>query len=346
MQTERDLADTAASPTVRVRGPGDLVDMVPFLLGFHPAESLVLVGLSQAQVVVTVRVGLDDLAQADLLAGTVDALCRGGAEELVGVIFDDRAPPRAAHLDLPWHGVRSAVATEADRTGIRLTELLLVSSGRWWSYLCSDAGCCPQEGQRLAPAGSVVHAAATFAGLVALPDRSAMAALLDPSPEAERAALEPVLAAAERAVVRAVLDGRDARQQRSVKRALFAAARAAAPPGGLPPLPNDEVARFAVALNAYPVRDAVWMAVDDGRLDGRELWRNLARRLPAPHDAGPLFLFGWASWRAGNGALAGIAAERALASSPAYTAADLLLAVLSRGLDPRSLPKLRSSRPA
>ena len=68
----------------------------------------------------------------------------------------------------------------------------------------------------------------------------------------------------------------------------------------------------------------------------------MARRLPGPYDAAPLFLFGWASWRAGNGALAGIAAERAVTSDPAYSAADLLLAALSRGLDPRRLPRLRA----
>jgi hypothetical protein len=88
------------------------------------------------------------------------------------------------------------------------------------------------------------------------------------------------------------------------------------------------------------------MAVDDGRLDGRALWRDLGRRLPSPYDASPLFLFGWAAWRAGDGALAGIAAERAIASDPGYSAADLLLAALARGVDPRRLPRLRLPRSA
>jgi hypothetical protein len=93
------------------------------------------------------------------------------------------------------------------------------------------------------------------------------------------------------------------------------------------------------------VRDAVWVAVDDRRLDGRPLWRQLARQLPSPYDAAPLFLFGWTSWRAGNGMLAGLAAERALASDPGYTAADLLLRTLvMNGVSPRSVPSLRSAR--
>ena len=84
------------------------------------------------------------------------------------------------------------------------------------------------------------------------------------------------------------------------------------------------------------------MAIDDGRLAGGELWLNLARRLPSPYDAPALFLYGWHTWRAGNAAVAGIAAERALASDPGYSAADLLLAALSRGIDPRTMPKLRA----
>jgi hypothetical protein len=63
--------------------------------------------------------------------------------------------------------------------------------------------------------------------------------------------------------------------------------------------------------------------------------------LPSPYDAPPLFLFGWAAWRSGDGTLAGIAAERAVASDPNYSLADLLLAALSHGLDPRRFRKLR-----
>lgn len=99
-----------------------------------------------------------------------------------------------------------------------------------------------------------------------------------------------------------------------------------------------------MALQSYAVRDARWMALDAGRLHGVELWVNLARRLPNPHDAAPLFLAGWCSWRGGNGALAGIAAERALAADPGYSAANLLLAALARGIDRRKMPRLRRPR--
>jgi hypothetical protein len=137
-----------------------------------------------------------------------------------------------------------------------------------------------------------------------------------------------------------VLDGQAARHERAAKRGLFAAARAGE---AAPPLSDDEIARFGVALSSPAVHDPVWLAVDDGRLDGRSLWRQLARALPDPYAAAPLFLFGWASWRDGDGALAGIAADRTLASDPRFRPADMLTAALSCGMDPRQVPRLRRS---
>jgi hypothetical protein len=141
-----------------------------------------------------------------------------------------------------------------------------------------------------------------------------------------------------------VVGGAEARDQRSVKRALFAAARTADAPGVEFDLPDEKLVRFAVALRTVAVRDAVWIAIDSRRLDGRALWRQMAGRLPAPYDAPPLFLFGWATWRDGDGAFAGMAAERALDSDPTYSAADLLLAALAQAIDPRRMPRLRGAR--
>jgi hypothetical protein len=110
-------------------------------------------------------------------------------------------------------------------------------------------------------------------------------------------------------------------------------------------LSDDEVARFGVALTETAIRDSVWLAVDDRRLAGFELWRELARRLPEPYDAPALFLLGWTAWRDGNGAIASVAAQRAVASDPTYSAADLLLGAISGGIDPRRVPRLRNRAP-
>ena len=77
--------------------------------------------------------------------------------------------------------------------------------------------------------------------------------------------------------------------------------------------------------------------------DGRPLWLELARRLPSPHELAPLLLFGWSAWRAGDAAVAGMAADRALAVDPGYSAADLLLAAVTSGMNPHTMPRLRRS---
>jgi hypothetical protein len=196
-------------------------------------------------------------------------------------------------------------------------------------------------------------AAATYAGMVALPDRAALAASLDPLPPRQRAALQPLIAEAENAAVDATLSGHTKAHDRAVIRDLHAMARVSGAPGWPEPHPDSDhhtpldpatIARFGVALTRIEVRDPVWLAVDDGTIDGGELWRHLARCLPSPYDAAPLFLFGWRSWRDGNGALASIAAERALASDSDYTAGELLLTAVRDGVDPRRLPTLRPPR--
>jgi uncharacterized protein DUF4192 len=361
MTTDRLTAAAPDVPILGIHGPADLLQAVPYLLGFHPRSSLVVVGLHQTRLVVTVRLDLADVAVPGVLGVLGDAITamhRGGASQLVAAVYADANADADADADvgsrvgtqpLPWSPVADAVAREAERLDCDVLDILLVTGERWWSYSCTSSSCCPPAGQQLPQEVSEFSAAATYAGLVALPDREALAAVLTPRPDAERERLGPLVAHHENAAVQAVLDGHGASHDRSVKRALFAAARRSDGPDrptDRRELTDDDVARFGVALSTHPIRDSLWMAADDGRLDGRALWADLARRLPAPYDAAPLFLYGWCSWRSGNGALAGIAARRAVQSDPSYSAADLLLAALARGLDPRRLPKLRLPRSA
>ncbi len=330
--------------TARISGPDELLQAVPYLLGFHPSQSLVLIGLAQDRLVVTARIDLADLAEPGTLGQIVSALARGGADTLVGVVYERAAPAQP----LPWRGLVAELADECLANRCEFGDLLRVDDGRWWSYLCDSPGCCPPEGRALDRAPSSFVAEATYAGVVALPDRETLAGTLRPGPPAELGAVRSLLER-ERTARDAQQD--PVRAERSVKRAVFAAARRAdaaeADGDGIGDWLGDrEVARFGLALASTAVRDPVWVAVDHGRLDGRALWRALGRRLPGRFAATPLFLYGWASWRAGNGALAGVAAERAIECDPGYGAADMLLAVLAHGVSPHQFPKLRAPRAA
>jgi Domain of unknown function (DUF4192) len=319
---------TTESPTLRVTGPAEPLGAVPYLLGFHPEESLVVIGLDDAKVIVSARIALTDVQIPGILPNLFDAIKRGAATRAVAAIFTDTITPSTALV--------ASLVEQVERAGLELIDTLLVTGGRWWSVGCKDPVCCPPEGRPMPPAPTVLDAAATYAGLSALPSRDALASMFEPVPDPPDLSAE--IAQQDGEQLSAILEGTRATYDRSATRALFAAQRAAQA-GQLPT--DSEVARYAVALQSYTVRDALWLALDDHRLEGLELWVNLARRLPSPYDAPPLFLAAWRAWRDGNGALAGIAAERALASDPGYSAADLLLAALARGIDPRTLPKLR-----
>jgi hypothetical protein len=334
-------------PLVRVQGPADLAQAIPYLLGFHPARSLVLVGLAGKRVVVTARADLGDLTDDTLLPRTITAMARGGAGAFVGVVFDDDVPSEpvgGVGGQLPWRELATEVRSCAVDAGAEVDEIVLVSRGRMWSYDCDDSRCCPPSG-RVLDGTSPVAAAAAYAGLVALPDRESLAELLRPTFDLRRSGeLLGRLQAAEKDAVRALLTGEQSRLDRADVRALFAAARAFDARGADPALTPEQVVRFSVALRRLTVRDSVWLGVDDERIDGRRLWQRLATSVPAPFGAAPLFLFGWATYRAGDGALAGTAAELALDSDPDYSAADLILSALTNAIDPRRLPRLRPRR--
>lgn len=353
------------STSSRISGPAELLQAVPYLLGFHPSSSLVLVGLDAGRLVVTARLDLAD-ARRGLVPQALAAMVRGGSTSFVALVYDDDIDDAAAGYDDLDHDdgidyddgiedpdigellspdVAVRVARAIDAVRARLLDIIVVSGGRWWSYGCIDPECCPPHGREIPATRSEFAAAATFDGVVALPDRAALEALLEPLPEPDREALDAAIEQAEHDAVRETIDGHARRWEASVKRALFRAARAADDPG-FTGLSDDTAARFGAALAVVAVRDAVWLAIDDRRLDGRALWRDLGRRLPGPYDAPALFLYGWAAWRAGDGALAGIAAERALESHPGYRAADLLLGAVRAGVDPRRMPRLRLPKPA
>jgi hypothetical protein len=346
-----DLARTAA---VRLGGPGELLDLIPYLLGFHPRQSLVLVALrgqtdSRAgRVGAAVRLDLADLAVDPTAVRRAAGMVSRGADAVVAVVYHDDQPTGGV---LPAAEAVEDVEREIEDAGVELRDALLAAGHRWWSYLCSSPDCCPPEGRPRGEGVSAAVAAATYAGLSVLPDRDALRATLEPEPDDLRSLRGPALGMADRAWLDADRRGTLGRRRTAVKRGLFAQVRLRATESeALSEMPYpaqlEEAAliRFGAALQDVAVRDACWLAMEARRLPHSSLWIEIARRLPAPYDAQPLFLHAWQSWRSGNGALAGLAAARALDSDPSCSAAALLLDTLAHGLDPRTTPRLRADR--
>jgi hypothetical protein len=325
-------------PVVPVKGPAQVISLVPWLLGFQPGNAdLVVIGTAppRDRVTLTWRWDLPDPATPVLAIQArhaVAALAVQGCTKAVAVGFGpDRLVAPAVTL------VRDA----ATAAGLEIGDLLRADGGRYWSYLCTSPQCCPPEGIPYNPDASPVTAAYQAAG--APPpqaSRDAVAATIAPATGAQAALM---LQAVERAVLRARrLDqqgsrpGRKARQPPlaiSGTRAVTAAIKAYQDGGTI--TSYDQLAWLAVTLAVPQVRDAAWLRMDPAHRHAHQrLWTTLTHLAPPGHVTAPAALLAFTAWQDGNGVLANLALDRAQADSPADNAARVLRTALESGAPP------------
>lgn len=318
-------------PRLAVRSPADLIAAVPYLLGFHPADSVVVVAMRGRRIVFAARADLPDAGDPTLparhLAGVID---RQGPEAATVIGYGT-----AARVTPTVDAIRQALAD----AGLVVLDALRVTDGRYWSYLCTEVDCCPPDGTPYDPGASEVTAAAVFAGQVALPDRAALTAQVAPLGGPVRVAMRQAAERAERRLVR-LLDeapAADLLGGRSLRTAGVAAVRKALRRHRRGErLTDDEVAWLSLLLTHLPVRDHAWERTD-GRDEDISLWTDVLRRTEPELIAAPASLLAFAAWRAGQGALAAVALERGLSAHPDYSLALLLDDLLRRGVPPSEL---------
>jgi Domain of unknown function (DUF4192) len=312
--------------TLRLRSPADVVAAIPYLIGFHPADSVVVLACDNARGAYAVR--LDLTAQDALLEHITDLVARRKPDGVIvaGYGPGDRVTPMV-----------DRVRDRLDASGVRLREALRVEAGRFWSYLCSDSACCPPEGTYVDVSTSPVAAAAIAGGMVALPDRRDLERTLEPTGGEQMrqatARAELKLAAwvesdAGKVPAHMITEGVPL-----VRDLLERACKSSDAPTA------DEVAWLGVLLVNLRVRDEAWVRMKDPDLEAHiSLWRHVLRQVTEPYAAAPACLLSLAAWRAGEGALANIALDRALAADPSYSMARLLQELFISGLPPWSVP--------
>ena len=101
-----------------------------------------------------------------------------------------------------------------------------------------------------------------------------------------------------------------------------------------------EIARITVALRDLRVRDDAWARMDPAHAEPHlRLWLDVVRRAQPGQVAAPAALLAFVAWQSGDGALANVALDRALADDPVYSMALLLRQVITAGAPP-SLARL------
>ncbi len=327
-------------PRIRVSSPADLLAVVPRLLGFHPAASLVVIGAGppRERIELAFRYDLPDPPDprqaGEIAAHAVSVLRHRRLGTAIAVGYGPGS------LVTP---VADALAAALRSGGLRLQELLRVQDGRYWSYLCANPGCCPPEGVPFDAAASPAAAAMTVAGMVALPDRAALAGTVAPVTGAGRARHGAGHPPGPRPGRRAGRAGRRSPGGQPPGGRLLDAGRHAVQEaiatyrGGGRVTGDDQVAWLSVVLALLPVRDDAWARMDPEaalRAAHLRLWADLVRRSCRAYRPAPASLLAFTAWQSGDGALANIALDMALEADPGYSLALLLRDIMEAGVPP------------
>ncbi len=303
--------------------------MVPYLLGFRPEESVVLIALRGRRIAVSARYDLE--APPEMAVPWMVAAAREGATSVLVAVYSALLDgPPLAHRE---HADRLAeLAAERELT---VTDRLAVGADRWWSYDCSNPHCCPPEGTPVDPTGAVA-VGAVAEGLVSLPRRSDLEAELAPLPVRVAEVSGALDRADEDTPVDLSPEDLRARDWATVRRFVRESERRQGP------IPAEEAAAVLWALLDLHVRDAtLGYLVDRPKPEVTGAWRELVNVAPPLWRAPVATLYAFWCYAAGQGARTNVGIEVALAADPDYSMAHLLDQLVASGVNPlRFIPDL------
>jgi hypothetical protein len=311
--------------------PHDLLAAIPFLIGYHPENSLVLVALKDDNVGMAMRVDMPtDIAPEsyDLLASHFQREAADAA--LIVAYVDSQSDPEAVLIN---------TSAALLRAGISIKESLIVSDGRYRSMLCHDSECCPPLGSPIPDIDSSRIAAehviaghpmpfANVSGLV-----QSIAALPSAMEESWQSEVRTFwiesdsenLIDLQRDGATAVIDlageyvqGRGAEDRELAARVIGR-------------ISDIQVRDYALGSHNDETADAYW-----------QMWRELLLIAPRGFVAPIASIFAALAYERGEGALAHKALDRALADDERYSLALLLRRVFTAGWPPQSFSAMRA----
>ncbi len=323
---------TTTTKPGHLRTPGDVIAALPYLLGFHPVDSLILMLLEGGVIAQTLRLDLpstrNDRRVADELAMSLGDQSTTRAVALV--IGGGRGDP-PEHL--PREHLVAELETSLGCVGVPVTcaawTPATAKGAPWLSY--HDLG---EQGVVPDPATTTIAANAVAQGLVTHRDRESLAATLAPDPDgvlARRSALLDEVA--DQAEPPDYEDPRTMHRHRALVKAEVARAQSRGRP-----LTDLEIANLAFALSDLWVRDASLAEAIGPHSHGAEhLWTELTRGTPIPERAEPAALLAFSAYIRGDGALTLLALDRAEDAMPGHRLSALLRTALENGMSPTTV---------
>jgi len=311
--------------------PHDLLAAIPFLIGYHPQDSLVLVALKDEAVGMAMRVDIPVGVSAegyDLLASH---FLRDGADGafIVAYVGEGAVDPENVLIN---------TSAALVRAGIDIKESLIVRNDRFRSMICSDLTCCPPEGSAVPDLGSSrIAAEHVIAGhpmpfenvdglvqsIAALPSSfesvwaDEVQAFWVSSDSEEIQELQRDGATAIIDLVGEYREGRGAEDRELAARVIGR-------------LSDIQVRDFALGSHTDESADYYWA-----------MWRDLLRIAPRGFVAPIACLFAAMAYERGEGALAHKGLDRGLGDDDQYSLAHLLRRVFTAGWPPQSFSAMR-----
>lgn len=309
--------------TITVADRQGLVALMPYLLGFHPTNSLVLVGLDGSRVTLCARLDLDcPLIHA---RETVQALAQHRVT-LLAVAYGDRESAEPA-LD--------NIEELAASTDCELADAMRITDGHIYPR-CADGCCHPEPVNPVA--APAVHAVA--AGISPARSRNDYAAQLAPVPDVEQARMYQAVEYAASHLTQLLAGATEHTAQllvaRLSERAITEAVATLACGGRLT---DDQAARMWLLLTIPAVRDNAIRRLT-GQREHIQFWIDLTRRCADEGRAWAATMLACAAIRHSNTMLAGLALDEAIATGHAGELTNLLQRCIRSGANPRDLADL------
>lgn len=303
--------------TLTVSTPEDVLALVLSVLGFQPAESVVMV---------TRTTTASFHARADLPAEPSEI--REVAEHLAIAAEANHAREAivVAYCEDPAlaDGMTGALVGQLEARGIAVELTLREHDGRWYA----PGGAAGRPGSASEAAQGTAYDLAAhpfvlesrFRDREIYRDRGELAASLRGTAEQMELTGSALPTAAARLTDAEVVAEVGWFRERVGDDASLSAA---------------DVARIAVALGFRDVRDGVWMGMDrDSAARWRRRLKEVVRATPVELVVEPAALLAFASWLSGDGALAWCAVDLARSVSPDHTLASLVAQALEAAVPP------------
>jgi hypothetical protein len=309
----------------------DLITAIPFLIGFHPTDSIVLVSVKDDAIGLTMRIDLPQQLDSDAIDLLAHHLVRDQADAalLVAYMPDGREDGDSILISLGAGLIRN---------GIDIQESILVQSGRYRSIICRDQSCCPPDGKTLPEIEGTEIAAEHVVAGIPMP-YSNISQLIDSlAADPSSLTLDWCDQVATFAIDEEAFDinqlRRDGIEAMDLLLDEFRAGYGAAN--------RTLAARLIGRMSDLQVRDyALGVHAEDTYDLYLTMWRELLRLAPTGYVAAIACIVAAMAYESGDGALAQKALDRALDDDSKYPLAALLRRVFNAGWPPESFAQMR-----